>query len=111
MAFTAAKIRPAKKATMVIRLKNGDTTDPWDLTGLTEVSTCFEKQDGTELTVSLTGGQFVVVGSPLLGKLALTLSAAETTNLKPTQGVKTMELTLTYTGDPVATDIPMAYEV
>lgn len=103
------------KATMTIRLVqqvNGFVGDPVDLTGITEVKTCFLQADGvTETMLTLTGGAITILGNPVLGKLAIALTAAQTAALAVMSN-STLELALIYgSTDPVKVQIPNAYAV
>lgn len=95
----------------VVLLKtDAETMNPFDLTAVTEVETCFQNTDGTELTAKLTTGEIEVIGNPILGKLGIVLDAAETALLAVTEGA-TLELAITTTGDPFKVQIPLAYSV
>lgn len=90
---------------------NGVIGDPVDLTGVTEIVTCFQNTDGTEVTLTLTGGAVTILGNPILGKIGIQITAAQTTLMKVTDG-DTLELAITYgSADPVKTQIPNAYAV
>lgn len=45
----AANIIKGADKNLIIRVNSGDTQDPYDLTGVSEISACFEKEDGTFL--------------------------------------------------------------
>lgn len=102
------------KATLLIRLiqsTNGIQGDPVDLTGITEITTCFQKADGTELMLSFTGGAVSILGSPLLGKLSISLTAAQSALLALVD-TAVLEISLIYSGgDPVKVQIVSAYSV
>lgn len=85
--------------------------DPFDLTAVTEITTCFIKQDGTELMVSKTGGAIVIVGNPLLGTIVITLTQLQVDSLEFTELPKTLQLNITVAGDPTPLKIPGAYMV
>lgn len=90
---------------------NGVVGDPVDFTGVTQISTCFLKSDGTELMLSLTGLAIAIVGSPLLGRLSIALTSAQTALLAAIEN-GTLELTITYgILDPIKVRILGAYEV
>lgn len=92
----------------VVRLVDSETGDPYDLTAATEVETCFENDDGTELMLNLAGG--VTILNAIIGKIQISLTAAQTTALRVLQG-GTLELAVTFAGDPVKIQIPLAYDV
>lgn len=111
--FKPQPIIPGGKASLTVRLTqvvSGIVGDPVDLTGITEISTCFPKDDGTDLVVTKTGGAITILGNPILGKLQIALTSAQTALISSTaNGV--LELALTYTGDPVKIQIKNAYVV
>ena len=95
----------------VVGLKKDNLSyDPLDLTGVAEITACFQKTDGTELMISLTGGGITILGNPILGKIAIALTAAQTALLAVVEA-STLELALTYSGDPFKVQIPNAYSV
>ena len=110
------KIIQGSKAQLTVRLyqgANGVIGDPIDLSGATLISTCFQKMDGTELMLtSASGGGIVVLGNPLLGKIQLALTSAQSAQLAITDH-ETLELALTYGigMDPQKIQIPEAYAV
>lgn len=61
------------------RTNNGD---PFDLTANTELTVCLKNADNTVLTLTKTGGEVLVDGSPLLGVVEVTLTDPQTTLLK-----------------------------
>lgn len=83
--------------------------DPIDLTGYAEISACFTNSNGSELLATLTGGEISVLGDPLLGKILITLSAAQTTLLALVDSA-TLEITLG-TVNPPKIQIENAYSV
>lgn len=96
------------KASFIVRLRDSND-DPVNLTGLTAAETCFLKSDGTELTLGLSTG-IAVSGNPLLGKLLISLTAAQT-SLLDTQDPGVLELSFTISGDPIKVRIMNAYEI
>ena len=109
------EIIQGKKAQLTVRLRNatnGVEGDPIDLTTITEISACFVNTDGTELTLRKTTGGVVVVGSPLIGKIQLVLTAAQTALMAITDH-ETLEIDLTFgVGvDPIGMQIRDAYSV
>lgn len=82
-----------------------------NLTGVTEIKSCFQNDDGSELMISLTGGQIAIIGDPMLGRLQITLTAAQTILLEEID-IETIEFSLIIgAGDPVPFQIPGAYQV
>ena len=85
--------------------------DPLDLTGITAISTCFLNDDGSELSLSLAGGEIAVYGNPVLGKISITLTAAQTA-LLAVDDRATLQVAFTYgAGQPIVLQIPMAYSI
>jgi hypothetical protein len=109
--FSLFQIIPGGKASLQVDLLNPDNNDrPYDLTGLTAASTCFDNADGTELVLTLVAG-IVVVGNAILGQLAINLTAAQTALLAQVDN-GTLELSLTFgSSDPVKCQIPNAFQV
>ncbi len=100
----------ASQNPFIVRLKTDlITMDPFDLTGVSAITCCFMKQDGTDLVLSL-GSGISIVGNPLLGKLLITLTAAQTALLNEV-AFATLELAITFSGDPLKVQILNAYEV
>lgn len=102
------------KSTLLLRLKqysNGIEGDPVDFTGITDIQTCFQNTDGTELMLSLLGGAILILGSPLLGKLSIALTSAQT-SLLALVDTAILELSLIYgSSDPIKIQVPNAYSV
>ena len=96
----------------IVRLKTDNVTyDPFDLTSVLDIGTCFVNADTTELIASLVGGQISIVGNPLLGKVLIALTAVQTALLKQVN-LATLELKLTFaTGNPIKVQIEEAYSV
>lgn len=94
---------------ILIRLVDGSTGDPFDLTSITQIVSCFFNADGTELMVSLLGGQIAIVGNPVLGKISITLTSAQTVLLALTDS-QTIELAIGAT-NPIKIQIQNAYAV
>lgn len=101
------------KAIIPIRLTDQSTGDPYDLTSVAEIKTCFQNSDGSELMVTKTGGAISVVGNPILGKLQIALSSAQTALLDEVdEGTGTLEIAITVgSSDPFKFWIPGAYSV
>lgn len=69
-----------KQFTLGLR-KKSDPTEPQPLTGITAASLKLEKEDGTVLELTLASG--LVVTSELGGKIAVTVTDAQSQVLKP----------------------------
>ena len=74
------KIITGNQASFLVRLKNAVTGDPYDLTGVYDIQTCFLNGDGTELMLGIQAPNsgIAVVGNPVIGKIQITLTAAQT---------------------------------
>lgn len=99
------------KATLNVRLlmKTSSLPDPLDLTGVTEITTCFFNQDGTELMPSLTGGEITVTDA-IFGKIAIALTAAQTLILAAVDSA-TLEISIDFGSGVSKVQIPAAYSV
>lgn len=85
--------------------------DPLDLTGVSEIETCFLNDDGTELMLSLTGTEIAVFGNPILGKITITLTGVQSAALAVAR-LATLQVKFTFPGgQPVVLQIPAAYNV
>lgn len=82
---------------------------PFDLTGVTDITTCFQNSDGTETMLSL-GSGISVVGNPSLGTILINATALQTAKFIPVTG-QALELAISFGGDPTKYQIPDAYEV
>lgn len=102
------------KTTLLVRLQqtmNGVITDPVDLTGITQIRTCFQNADGTELMLTYTGGAVAIIGNPILGKLSISLTSAQTALLALVDA-GTLQISLVYgSADPIPIQISQAYSV
>lgn len=106
----ARKIIPGGRGELIVRLVNAKTGDPYDLTGCTALTTCFLKDDGTELSLSLGSG--ITIVNALFGKIQIVLTAAQTMLLRPlTSGNLELAVTIPAYADPIKVQIPDAYEV
>lgn len=94
---------------LVYLIQNPQTFQPFNLTGVTNITACFQNADGSELMVSL-GSGISILGNPLLGTIAIALTAAQTALLAVTDSA-TLELSITTSGDPFKVQIPNAYLV
>lgn len=100
------------KAEMTVRLINGQTQDPFDLTTMSDIKTCFENTDGTELMLSLLTGEIAIVGNPLIGKITISIPSAKTELMKVEKsGILELSLILTVGSDPLKVQIQNAYAV
>jgi hypothetical protein len=63
-----------------IKANNGD---PLDLTGATEIVLALPKADGSLLRLKLSDEQIEIVDSPVLGKIAATITADDSALLNP----------------------------
>lgn len=82
------KIITGNQASFLVRLKNAVTGDPYDLTGVYDIQTCFLNGDGTELMLGIQAPNsgIAVVGNPVIGKIQITLTATQTGLLLPVRG-------------------------
>lgn len=103
------QIIKGSKAQLIVRLRDVND-DPYDLTGVTEIQTCFQNEDGTETVIKLTTSGIAIIGNPILGKISINLTASNT-NLLSTADVGILELAITTSGDPTKLQVPGAYEV
>jgi hypothetical protein len=85
----------------VIRLTDGVTKDPVNLTNLTEATICILKTDRTKLAVVLTSatanGSQLSTLSVSLGKIQVSLTKEDTATLKPCSAAD-LEITLDLDG-------------
>lgn len=96
------------RTNFIVRLVDQDTGNIYPLTGATALSTCFENTDGTELMLALGSGVSIIDAAA--GKLQISLTSAQTALLR-TGLANTLELAVTFTGDPLKIQIPEAYDV
>lgn len=93
---------------LVVRLVDKVTGDPYNLTGATAITTCFQNTDGTELMLGL--GTGITVLAATFGKLQISLTAAQTEALKVVV-LAILEIAVTFSGDPIKVQIENAYNV
>jgi hypothetical protein len=93
---------------IIVRLGSRSTGDPYDLTAATPITCCFLNADKTFLTLGLATG--IAITTALLGKLTLTLTAAQTALLAEVANA-TLELSITKSSKIVKVQIPKAYSV
>jgi len=79
-----------------IKINNAETGDPFDLTGITEITAEFKKTDNSTLTKLFTTGGVTIV-EHLLGKIEIELGDAETALLK--KGTESFEVETDKSGD------------
>ncbi len=105
------EIVKGSKATIKVRLLRKTDLSPLDLTGITEISTCFLNDDGTELMLSLTGGNIAIIGDPILGLVAITLTSEMSQDFAVDSSTA-LQLALEYAnGDPSILKVPGAYSI
>ena len=109
------EIIQGKKSFIIIRLvqeAHEVRYDPLNLTGCTEIEAVFDKTDGTELVLKLSDDGIQIIDDPLLGKLQVNLTSAQTAELLITDH-ETLELALWYgvNSDPIGVRIQDAYSV
>lgn len=63
-------------------MKDSDEFEPYDLTGVTEISVLFIKRDASTLERTLSGAGGVTVVAATAGRIAVALTAAQTADLK-----------------------------
>lgn len=96
-----------KKFTVLLtKLSDGE---PLDLSTVTEITTCLLNTDGTELMLSLTGGDITVLNAAI-GKIQIELSDAETADLAVVDS-ETLELAVDLGDGPLKSQISNAYSV
>lgn len=106
------KIVKGKKAVLTVRLNSKKTKDPFDFSSCDNIETCFDNEDGTQLELEL-GSGIEIIGSPLIGKIQITLTALQTKELKTvTNGSIELAITLsTDASNPISAIIDRAYSV
>lgn len=93
--LTQVVITQGADASFVVRIIAKETKDPVDLSNASSVVAQFLNRDGTYLSLSLTGG--ITIQSPAtIGKLLITLSAAQTALLQ--NGVNSFQVTFVISG-------------
>ena len=107
-----AQIVQGSQAALLCRLFNGQSNDPYNLTGFYDIQTCFQNEDGSELMLSLQNGDIEIIGNPLLGKIQINIGAADTALFEVTT-LATLELSFIVSmgSDPIKVQIPSAYNV
>lgn len=78
--MSSIKFSQGEDVEITVRLRES-TGDPLDLTTATDIHTCFLNLDGTKLALSVGSGVSVV--SAVLGKILITVTAAQSALLRP----------------------------
>ena len=99
-----------KPRAMIVRLIDPVTGDPYVLTGVVDITATFLKADGTVLTLTFTNNGGITVLDYSTGKIAIQLTAAQTALLQTIQ-LATLQVSVTFGGDPAACQIQNAYSV
>jgi hypothetical protein len=75
------------QASFLVRLRNAITGDPYDLTTVYDIKTCFLNADGTELMLGIQAPNsgITIVGAAI-GKIQIALTALQTSLLLPIRG-------------------------
>ena len=102
------QIIQGKKSVFTVKLNDAATGERYDLTPVTVLTACFERQDGTSLTLGI--GTGIVVLSAIYGRIQVSITAAQSALLSQVDNA-TLALSITTTGDPVGVLIPNAYSV
>ncbi len=97
--------------TFVVRLLSVATGDPLNLAGVTEITTCFQNADGTELMLTYTASGGITVVSTVLGKIQVALTAEQTALLLVTEEAATLEVGVDLGNGPMKVQIANAYSV
>jgi hypothetical protein len=93
---------------ITVRLESKASGDPYDLTSVTAITCCFANADASKLSLSLSAG--IVVVTALIGKITITLTAAQTALLAEVSNA-TLEISTTKAGKIAKTRIEKAYSV
>lgn len=106
-----ANIYKGGQATLVLRLFNPlPSTDYYDLTDVTQITACFANANGTELLLTFNPVAGVSILNAVGGKVQIALTAAQTVLLQTTVDA-TLQLSITFAGDPIIVQITSAYSV
>src|SRR5579875_247569 len=85
--------------------------EPFDLTGLTELTTVFQNADGTETELKYSLSQIALVGAASRGQISINGSAAQSALFSPAD-VGTLELAITIgSADPIKVQEQGLYQV
>lgn len=95
--------------TFTVLLKKASNGEPFPLSGVTEIETCFKNADDTELMLSLTGGDITVLDAPI-GKLQIALDETETAALALDESA-TLEIAVDFGSGPQKVQILNAYSI
>lgn len=95
--------------TFTVLLTKQSNGEPFPLTGATEISTCFQNADGSELMLTMTGGAITIVNAAI-GKLQVVLTSAQTAALSIVDS-ETLEIGVDFGAGPQKCQILNAYAV
>ena len=101
-------IQGRRPRAMICRLLDPITGRPKNLSGATAITVSFLQIDGTLLTLSLAGG--ITIQDTIYGEIQIQLTAAQTALLQTTNAA-TLEVDVSYGGDPSGCQIANAYSV
>ena len=93
MATDVQEIIKGSTGSIITRLKDANG-DPYDLTNMTEISACFANTDGTTLTLLNSTSGIDVLGSALIGKIEIHLTATNSALLLAVENA-TLQVTVT----------------
>jgi hypothetical protein len=97
-----------------VRLDDEKQDQPFDFTGVVQITTCFFNTDTTELMLTLSGspGGIAIVGDPKIGKLQISISSTQAALLQESEDQpQTLELSVDFGTGPQKFQIPNAYIV
>lgn len=103
------KIIQGSASSFIVQINNIKTGNPLSLAGVTALSSCFMKTDGTDLTLSL-GSGLTILSEPL-GQITVALTSAQTALIATTMtGV--FQISIIFgSSDPIILQYPEAYQV
>ena len=97
------------ETSFIARFTDVATGDPLDLTNIDTLTTCFKKDDRTELTLGI--GTGITIVNAVLGKIRVTLTSTQTATLALVEAA-TLEVTVTMlTEEPFKKQVQQAYSV
>lgn len=102
-------IQGYKPRAIIVKLIDPTSGDPFILTGATDIQTEFLSLDGSILTLGLVAGGVSVLSAEF-GKVSIQLTAAQTALLQ-TVSLATLQVSVSFGGDPAACQIANAYSV
>ena len=103
-------IQGQKPRGLIVRLVDPVTGDPFVLTGAVEILCAFLNLDGTETVLTFTGAGGITVLDYSIGKIMISPTAAQTALMQTVQ-LATLQVSVTFGGDPAACQIKNAYSV